>query len=211
MSRISFAVLPLALLAACGPRYNLVVPKDVVEKLPYESRIELLESENELAVAADKLDESRNQVTRTRDAIRRARSRLSAAEGEEREARDAPSREVAHLAIEEGQARVEYLHAQQELNLRGLEVEELQFRCAYARFEQSRLAAVRKAKVEGSEKLQPEEFDKQVKACDAEVAQRKSSLKEEAKKAEGVRTSWQAKKDALAKKTFDARASPYVE
>ena len=181
--RIAWTVVPLALtLAACGPRYGRVVPPAVVEKLPYESRIELLEAENELAVAADRADESHAQVLRARDAIRRASSRLSSAEGEEREARDAPSREVARLAIDEARARVDFLRGQQAMNGRAEELEALSLRCAYARFQQSTLQSVRKAKVVGSETLQPEEFDRQVKECEAEVAKHRAALRDDAKK-----------------------------
>ena len=51
-------VLPVLLLlaAACGPRYGLRVPDELVKKLPYESRIELLESENDLALAIGYLE-----------------------------------------------------------------------------------------------------------------------------------------------------------
>jgi hypothetical protein len=210
--RLLSRLLPLALaLGACGPRYNLSVPRPVVEKLPYEGRIDLLEAENDLAVAVDKLDEAHAEVLRTRDALRRARERQGAAEGEERVARDEASREVARLAIVESEARVQYLRERQEVNLRVEEVEELTLRCAYARFEQSQLQAVRKAKVEGSEKLRPEDFDRQLKDCEAEAGQKKAAMKEEDKKAEKARVEWEAKKSALAKKTFDARASPYVE
>lgn len=212
MTRIRFTLLPLALtLAACGPRYSLKVPREQVEKLPYESRIELLEAENDLAIAVDRLDEAHNNVTRTRDAIRRAKSNEGAAENEEREAKDGPSRDVARLAIEEARARVDYLRVRQEVNLRQVDVEELALRCAFAHFEQAQQVAVVKAKVPGSERLKPEDFDKQVKECDADVAKERAAAKEVEKKVEAVRSAWEAKKGALARKTFDARASPYVE
>ena len=43
-------------------------------KLPYEAKIELLEAENDLALAVDRLDEARAEVSRARDQIRRART-----------------------------------------------------------------------------------------------------------------------------------------
>ncbi len=204
----------LGVLAAgvgCGPRYALGVPKEVVSKLPYESRIDLLEAENALAVAVDKVDESQNEVLRTRESLRRSRSRLDTAHREQGRAKDAVSQEVAKLAIEEADARIEYLRRRQELNVQNKEIEELAFRCQYARFEASRLQVAQKAKVEGSEKLKPEDFDKQIKDCDAEVAQRRKDTTQNAQRAEQAKTAWEAKRVAFAKKTFDARASPYVE
>lgn len=207
---LQLGVLALAV-TACGPRYNLGVPRDVVKRLPYESRIDLLEAENALAVAVDRVDEAQSEVLRTRDSLRRSKARLDTAKQEEGKARDDVSREVAKLAIQEAEARLEYLRKRQELNVLNKEIEDLAFRCAYARFERSRLQVAQKAKVEGSEKLKPEEFEKQVTECDAEVARRKKESEDEAQRAEKARGAWEEKRVAFAKKTFDARASPYVE
>jgi hypothetical protein len=207
------AVLPLLLLltAACGPRYGLRVPDALVTKLPYESRIELLESENDLALAIDRVDEASNEILRTRDALRRAKERRTAAEDEEKRAPDATSREVAKLAIEEAGARVEYLRAKQRLNVARQEVEALSLRCAFARFELARLEATRKAKVEGSEKLEPGKYEAQLSACETEVKAEQATLAARIAQEKTAREGWEVKKGALAKKTFDARASPYVE
>lgn len=206
-------VLPVLLLlaAACGPRYGMRVPDKLVAKLPYESRIELLESENDLALAIDKVDEASNEILRAREALRRAKSREQAAGDEEKRAPDAASREVAKLAIEEARARVEYLRAKQRLNVALREVEELALRCAFARFELARLQAARKAKVEGSEKLDPKKYEAQVSGCEAEVKQERGALAADTAQEKTAREAWEVKKAALAKKTFDARASPYVE
>lgn len=201
-----------ALFCGCSPKYGMRVPDELVTKLPYETRIELLEAENELAVAIDKRDEAHNEIARARDALRRAKDRLSAADDEVDEAEDAVSREVAELALQEASARVEWLRARQAVNVARLEIEELALRCAFARYELARLEAARKAKVEGSESLSVEEFGGQVKACDEEVKTRRAELKGAAEaEAELAKASWEKHKTALAKKTFDARASPYVE
>ena len=200
----------LVTLSACS-HYGRRVPDYVVQKLPYEVRIELLEAENDLAAAIDHVDEAANEVNRTQDAINRARDREGAAGREVGEAHDDRSREVAELAVQESKARVEYLW--QLLNIRFLDyrTEQLVLECAQARFEVSRLTAARKAKVAGSEVLKPEDFDGQVKACDDEVKQRKAAQQEDKKRFESARAAWEERKAALAKKTFDARASPYVE
>ncbi len=88
MKRIVLLTLPL--LAACGPRYGMRVPDEMVKKLPYETRIELLEAENDLALAIDKVDEASSEIVRARDNIRRARSRAQDAE-KELERADDPS------------------------------------------------------------------------------------------------------------------------
>jgi hypothetical protein len=201
----------LTALSGCGPKYSRGVPKKLVEKLPYESRIELLEAENDLAVAVDRVDEARNEVLRTREAIRRARDRRGDVGREMGRSTDDLSREVARLAMDEADARVDYLRSRQEVNVRETDIDELSLRCAYARFESSRLQVARKAKIEGSERLKQEDFDNDVKRCDAEVAEMKKSLAERNKRAGEFKTKWDAKRSELARKTFDARASPYVE
>ena len=110
------ALLTLAFLGlcACGVKR---VPDSIIEKLPYESRIDLLEAENDLAIAVDKLDETRAEVGRTKEQIRRAKDRLSAANGEVGAASDQTSRDVAVLAVSEADARLEWLKARQGVNL----------------------------------------------------------------------------------------------
>ena len=69
----SFLLTAVVMLGAgCGLRH---VPLDVLEKLPYEAKIELLEAENDLALAVDRLDEARAEVARARDQIRRGKDR----------------------------------------------------------------------------------------------------------------------------------------
>lgn len=187
------------------------VPLDVLDKLPYEAKIELLEAENDLALAVDRLDEAHAEVARARDQIRRGRDRYSAARSEVSEAADQQSREVAELAVTEADKRVEWLRAKQQVNLREEELAEKNFTCAEARYEVARLAAARKAKLEGSEDLDPARFDEQLKDCEADYAELKEKTKETSAEAETMRQDWDQARSALAKKTFDARASPFVE
>jgi predicted nucleic acid-binding Zn-ribbon protein len=193
---------------ACGLKR---VPQKILEKLPYEAKIELLEAENDLALAVDRLDEAKAEVNRTRDQIRRSRDRYSAARGEVGAAQDPLSREVADLAVIEAEARVEYLRARQRVNVREESLAEQNLTCAFARYEQSRLTSARKAKLEGSEDYDPATFEQQVKNCEAEYAALKERLKETNSEADAVRAQWDKARSALAKKTFDARASPFVE
>ena len=85
--RVSLIALSFLALAAagCGAKR---VPNDVLDKLPYESKIELLEAENDLALAMDHLDEAHSEVTRTYQAIQRAKDRRSSAKGEVGDAKD---------------------------------------------------------------------------------------------------------------------------
>jgi hypothetical protein len=195
-------------MTACGLKR---VPGNVLEKLPYEAKIELLEAENDLALAVDRLDEAHAEVARTRDQIRRAKDRAGAAKSEVGNAADQTSREVAELAVSESEARVEWLRAKQRTNVSEEALSDRNQTCAYARYEQVKLTAARKAKLEGSEKLEPEAFERQVKECDAAYAELKDKLKQTTTEAEQIRATWEKTRAALAKKTFDARASPYVE
>jgi hypothetical protein len=187
------------------------VPDSIIEKLPYESRIDLLEAENDLAIAVDRLDEAHNEVMRTKDQIKRAKDRLSAANGEVGNAADPASRDVAELAVQEADVRIDYLKARQSVNVEEEKVADIGLSCAVARFEQSKLEVARKKKIEGSEALDPAEFEAAVKTCDEKLAAERTEAKAVAGQAEEVKNRWEASKSALAKKTFDARASPYVE
>ena len=208
MKQLAPLIFSLVLATGCGVRR---VPDSIIDKLPYEARIELLEAENDLALAVDRLDEAHNEVMRTRELIHRAKDRSKAANSEVSHANDALSKEVAELAVTEGDARVEYLKAKQKVNVKEEDLAALFLRCSYARFEQSRLTAARKAKLEGSEGLDPVDFENDVKACDEKHAAEKTAMTEQEGEASTLRANWDASKEKLAKKTFDARASPYVE
>ena len=197
--------------SGCGPRYGLRVPNSLDEKLPYESRIELLEAENDLAAAVDRRDETENEIYRNRDALRRARDRLRDAEREADDAKEPASREVAVLARSEAEGRLAYLRSTQQVNADKRDLSELQLRCAFARYESTRLQIARKAKVSGAMEVGPEPFARQVKECEEDVGRTRLAMKVRLKQAEDAKLKWDEQKNALAKKTFDARASPYVE
>ena len=118
---------------------------------------------------------------------------------------------MAELAVREADARVDFLRARQRVNVANEELQEEELRCARERFELARVNVARKAKVKGSEGLNPAAFEKQVNQCQAVVAQHRKEIKERAQKAEAAKSDWEQRKTVLAKKTFDARASPYVE
>ena len=59
--------------------------------------------------------------------------------------------------------------------------------------------------------MDPKEFEAQVSECDAEVKAERAGLGEDTADEKSAREAWEKKKSALAKKTFDARTSPYVE
>ena len=187
----------LLLAAGCGGKYGRKVPDDMVNKLTYENKIDLVEAENE--------------ILRTRDQIRRAKKSESLAGDEIGQAKDQPTKDVALLARDEAQARVQYLRAKQDLNTRNRTLDELNRTCAVARYQLARLTAVRKVKVPGSERYDPREFEVQVKQCEAELADKKKASKPEQERMEKARAEWEKKRDVLARKTFDARASPFVE
>ena len=197
--------------AACGGRYTTKVPDDLVRQLPYENKIDLLEAENDLFIAYDRVDETENEVTRTRDQIRRAKHAEGIASDEVGQAKDQATKDVAVLTVEEVRARIDYLRARQNINVQLREVEEVARQCAVARYQLARLLAVRKAKLKGSESYKPEDFERQAKSCDAEVADRKKGMSRDEATLTKTRTDWEKRKEVLAKRTFDARASPYVE
>jgi hypothetical protein len=207
----TFLLLGLLAAAACGGKYGRSVPDSMVNTLTYENKIDLVEAENDLFVAYDKVDEAENEILRTRDQIRRAKKSESLASEEIGQAKDPATKDVAMLARDEAEARVTYLRAKQDLNVRNRSLDELNRTCAVARYQLARLQAVRKVKVPGSEGYDPKDFELQVKQCETELAEKKKASKPEQERMEKARAEWEKKRDLLARKTFDSRASPFVE
>jgi hypothetical protein len=66
-------------------------------------------------------------------------------------------------------------------------------------------------KVPGSERYDNKDFEQQVKRCETDAADRKKNSKPDQDRLDKARAEWEKKRDLLARKTFDARASPFVE
>ncbi len=205
------AVVLLAVCAGGCGRYGLRVPSSVGQGLTDEARLALLDSENELAAALDKLDEAQSEIRRTRDASRRAAARLKAARAEVGLAADDSTLRVAELAVGEVEARLQFLRASQGRNVARREQEALAVTCAAARFERAKAAVARRMKIRGAEDLELEPFDAQVKACQAELAEQRGVQPELVAAVERAREAWEAEKALLAERTVDASASMFVE
>ena len=50
-----------------------------------------------------------------------------------------------------------------------------------------------------------------MKRCESDSADRKKNNKPDQERLDKARAEWEKKRDVLARKTFDARASPFVE
>lgn len=208
MNRLAL-IAALALLAsACSVKR---VPASMLAQLPYESRIELLEAENALAVAMDRVDEARAERARLRRAIQRTEALLGTAETERDSAKDPALREVASLAVSEARARRDHQRALRAWRGAQLEVETLALRCASLRFEESRLKIVRELKVAGSEALSPEDFRRQTAGCEEDEKESRAALAKEEAPVKAALAAWEQQRDALAGRTYETRASVYVE
>ena len=100
------ALWALLLLAGCGGKYGRTVPDDMVSKLTYEDKVDLVEAENDLFVAYDRVDDAENEILRTRDQIRRAKKSESLA--------GAPRPRPAHRDLVAGEAELDVLVGQVE-------------------------------------------------------------------------------------------------
>jgi hypothetical protein len=157
------ALWALLLLAGCSGKYGRTVPDDMVNKLTYEDKVDLVEAENDLfrrlrpRRRRGERDPPHPRSDSPGEEVRIARR------GEIGQAKDPNTKELAVLSRDEAQARVEYLRARQDWNVRNRELDELNRTCAVTRYQLARLTAVRKVKVPGSERYDPKDFDRQVR------------------------------------------------
>ncbi len=210
MSRPLSALALLLCCAGCG-RYAVRVPSSVVEGFTDEARLALLDAENGLAAALDKLDEAQGEVRRTREALRRAASQLKAGEAEVGATGDDRSRAVAELAVAEVEARLAWLRATQVRNVSRKELATLGVECASARFELAKAEIAQRMKLAGAQDLDAAQLLEQAKACEAELAGRRGEQKEQVAEVDATREQWEARKAVLAERTADGPASMFVE
>ncbi len=202
---------PLVVLAGCGLKR---ISPDIVQRLPVEAKIQLLEAENDLYIAIDRHDEAVDRALHTRDELRRARDRIGEAKDARKRAReggDAREIEVADLSVEEAYQKRDWLDDWVEVQWDYAAAEEASLEAARARFERAKASLAKKANVEGSEKLSSEAFENQVRKLEARAKEKLAEADAERKKAEESRTKWNTTRRALAQKTGGALGSPWVE
>jgi len=204
----------IAVLAGCGPSVSLRVEQRSLRDLPLESRLDLLDAENDLFAAIDRRDDAEQAIEDARLAERRAKQRVSEADrnlDQARDRRDAQGIEVGKLAVDEAKAHRRVQEWQVDLAYGDLEVEEARLLVAQARFERAKAEVARKAKTPGAAELKLKDFDKQVDDLQKHVADVVKDREKEQKKSEKDRQKWQALSRQLADMTGGAQGSAWVE
>ena len=201
----------LLLLAGCGFAH---VDAAAVKALPLEARLDLLEAENELFIAVDAVDEASFGLQEARDEYRDAGRRIDEAESalEQAEARkDERLLEIARLSVQAAEQREDFLDVWRDVQAAGLDARRARLDLAQARFERTKAAAVKRANIDGAEKIDLEDFDAAIASLEKRVEAREQDAKQEAEAAEKVRATWQATRQLLAEKTGGGQGSPWVE
>jgi hypothetical protein len=200
-----------SVLAGCGLKR---VDAEVVARLPLESKIELLEAENDLYIAIDRHDEAVDRALHTRDELHRARDRISEAKDARNRAeqtKDPRQVEVASLAVEEAYQKRDWLEDWVDVQWALASAEDARLDAAKGRFERAKASMCKKANIKGSEKLDMPGFEAQVKSLESRAKRKAESAEADRKKAEEVRSKWNSTRRALAQKTGGALGSAWVE
>lgn len=198
-------------LAGCG---LLRVDEAAVGRLPLEAKLDLIEAENDLFIAIDAVDEAANKVLETREDYKNADNRI----GEAKEAlknaelaKDPKLIEIGRLSVQESKDRQQFLSAWEDVMWAMLDVEKAKLDLAKGRYEKTRAQSVKKANVEGAQKIKVEDFDRQVQKLEAAVKSETARAQARNTAAEKVRGTWYATRRVLAGKTGGAQGSPWVE
>lgn len=190
----SWRWLPLVLLVGCVPGRGQRVPEEMLARIPFAGRVELLDAEDELALAQQRVEEAARDEAKLKEEIRSAESHLSRAEAA---ADRQKSPKLEELAVNEARARLKYLYARDDAEQRNRKAAELQLQCARARLELARVKVVQKVKVKGAEQLPLESFEKQVDRCSAQLEERHVELRTQQAKMRAARSDWESRKLAL--------------
>ena len=208
----------LALLAwsivACGPSVSLRVEQRSLRDLPLESRLDLLDAENDLFAAVDRRDDAEQGIDDARLALHRADQRVSEAEhnlDQAKDRRDSAGIEVGKLAVEEAKAHRRVQDWQLDLARGDLDVEEARLLVAQARFERAKADVARKAKTAGAAELKLKDFDRQVETLQKNVKNVQDGVAKVQKSSEKDRQKWQALSRQLAELTGGAQGSAWVQ
>jgi chromosome segregation ATPase len=208
------ALVMVAVLAGCGGPVSLRVKSKLVKALPVESRIDLLDSENALFAAIDNVDETRDALETAEADYDAAGDRIGEAKDQRKkahEAKDSGAQDVAELAIVEAEQRKNYLKVQLKVLRKDLELAEAELDVARGRNELSKAEAVKKAALDGSQKLKVEEFEAQVAKLEERVKAMHDKADALRQEADTQKQTWTDSRAALAKASGGAQGSAWVE
>ncbi len=208
------AILGVALALGCVPSVSLRVEERSIKDLPLESRLDLLDAENDLFSAVDRRDDAEAAIDDARVAMRHADARVDEAEqnlDQARQRKDPGGIDVGKLAIEEAKAHRKVREWEQRFAHKDLAVAEAQLIVAQARFERAKADVAKKAKTAGAAEIKLVDFDKQIERLlsYAKGVQREAdALRKEAEKDQ---QHWQGLSRQLSELTGGAQGSAWVQ
>ncbi len=204
--------LALALvLSGCGMTR---VGQSTLEGLPLESKLDLIEAENDLFIAIDAVDEAAIRVNEAREDYQNSELRIDEAEESLRRATEANTAkliDIGRLSVLEAKQRREFLSSWLDAQKTALELSEAKLQLAEAQFERTKAIIVKKANVEGSQDIDLAKFDRQVSNFQEEVDEAIEAFSEDNREAEKYRSVWYSTRHKLAKNTGGGQGSPWVE
>jgi chromosome segregation ATPase len=212
MKRTLAITLGLLALIGCGPSVSVRVKRESVMALPVESRIDLLEAENELYGAVDELDDAEQAVEDAREGVRRASRRIDEAEkNRDKAGHDPKDREIAELAVQEAKLHRDFQETAVDQAERQLDVVRARLLVAEAIFERTEAEAVKKANAKGASDLKLKDFDEQIQRLEARVKSKKADLAKGQAEEDKARKAWSSASRKLADMTGGAQGSVWVE
>lgn len=210
-SRAAVGLLALAALSGCG--HSRVGEKSFAA-LPLESKLHLIEAENDLFVAVDAVDEASIRVRDTREEYEKSDERVRAAKEAMKLAEGAKDRtylEIAQLSFQESKERRAWLGAWLEVQRKLLEAEKAKLELARGRFERTKVQIAKGAHVAGAQKVATADSDPRIAKLEADAKRATDRAQKEAESAEKAKSVWSATRRALSKKTGGGQGSPWVE
>ncbi len=200
--------LPLLLAIGCVPGRMQRVPPETLAQIPFAGRVELLDAEDELALAQQRLVQSIRAEAALDAELLGAESHLDAAQAAASGQDGSP--ELLGLSLNEARARHAYLTAAFEAEERNRSAAEVRLTCAEARLELARMKVARKVGIEGADQLPQEAMEEQVDTCTAELQDREANARARHAHARTARASWDERKQALDSAAQGAEATPFI-
>jgi hypothetical protein len=171
--------------------------------LPLESKLDLIEAENDLFIAIDAVDEAAIRVSEAREDYQNSELRIDEAKESLRRASEANTSkliDIGKLSVLEAKQRREFLSSWLDAQKAALELSETKLQLAEAQFERTKAIIVKKANVEGSQDIDLAKFDRQVSNFQEEVNEAIEAFSEDNREAEKYRSVWYSTRHKLAKK-----------
>lgn len=197
----------------CGG-LSYTVSRDLLRDVSVENKLLLFDAENDVSIALDERENIRRQIHELKQDIADAEARIADADKDYERARaknDAAASQIAEMAREVYEYKIEYLEEEIALLRERAAAQEGLIYVAWAKYELAKAKLLKKNNVRGASDIELEDFERQVDDYVERARQDKAELSEAEQTVAAAKREWRARRDKLQAASGGGQGSAWAE